>query len=131
MAVVTFARLHDAIETGPMTGLEVVWNDEIEGASDGLISRKAKNSVRAWIPEADDAGAIGRDDRIRCGRENRIDKTWRYVHGVLMQLGPLSRDACEFARLRASDTISCAAVMVAATAFMLARSGDMLDDSDE
>ena len=86
MAVVTVARLHNAIEAGPMTCLEVVRNDEIEGASDGFNRRKAKNPGRAWIPEADDAGAIGRDDRIRCGRENRIDKTWRYVHGVLSQL---------------------------------------------
>jgi hypothetical protein len=48
---VTFARLHDAIETGPVARLEIGGNDEIERASDGFISRKAENPVGAWIPE--------------------------------------------------------------------------------
>ena len=88
MGLVIVARLHDAIEAGPMTGLEVVRNDEIEGASDGFIRRKAKNPGRAWISEANDTGAVGRNDRIRCRRKNRINKTWRHIHGVLLQLEP-------------------------------------------
>ena len=97
MAVVTVARLHNAIEAGPMTCLEVVRNDEIEGASDGFNRRKAKNPGRAWIPEVNDTGVVGRNDRIRCRRKNRINKTW-HIHGVLLQLEPISPDLCEIAQ---------------------------------
>ena len=64
MPVVTFARLHDAIESGPMTGLEIGGNDQVEGASDGFISRKAKNPAGAGIPEINDACAVGSHDRV-------------------------------------------------------------------
>jgi len=64
--VATYSRLHDAVEAGPMPRAETMRNDEIEGTSDGFISPKAENPVRARIPEVNDTSAVDHDDRIRC-----------------------------------------------------------------
>jgi len=63
-AVVTFARLHDAIEPGPMARLEIGGNDEIERASMASSAVKPKNPVGAWIPEINGSCAAGSDDRV-------------------------------------------------------------------
>ena len=55
----TYAGLRRAVESGPMPRSEIVGNDQIEGASDGLIGRKAENSDRTRVPKIDDCGVIG------------------------------------------------------------------------
>jgi hypothetical protein len=47
-----------------MARLEIGGNDEIERASDGFISRKSKDPVRAGIPEINDSGPVGSYNRV-------------------------------------------------------------------
>jgi hypothetical protein len=84
----TFAGLHDAVEAGPMARLEIGRNDQIEGASDGLICREAENATGAGIPEIDDSGPVGRYDRVGRRIKQRLDKTGSGRHGTSSCLSP-------------------------------------------
>jgi hypothetical protein len=46
MAVATYSRLHDTVESGPMPRPEIVRDDQVERASDGFISRDSENPHR-------------------------------------------------------------------------------------
>jgi hypothetical protein len=60
------------------------WNNEVEGLAKGLVAGIAEYAFRAWVPEAYDAAAVGRDDRVRACRENSFGKYGRNAHDALM-----------------------------------------------
>jgi len=80
VTVMTFSRLHDAIETRPMPSPKIVGNDEIQRASNSFISRKPENAARAGIPEADGTSAVGRNDCVRRRRQDRLSQPLRDSH---------------------------------------------------
>jgi hypothetical protein len=89
--VLTYSRLHHTVEAGPMRRAEIMRNDEIEGTSDGFMSPKAEKPVSGEIPEVNDTGAIGRDDRIRCRYYERLNElvgnNHEYLYAVKCRAG--------------------------------------------
>src|SRR3954454_15437818 len=81
MSITAFTGLHRAVECRPVTAAEIVGDNEIERLSNRFGGRKAKDTLRAGVPEGDHAAPVGGDDRIGGRAEQCVAKVVRAVHG--------------------------------------------------
>jgi len=105
MAVVALTRRHNTMESLPMTFSQVGWDDQVERLTDGFVRRKAKNPGGTKVPEIDDAGMIGPDEGVRPHRQQRVNKSIRHVHGMIIpnqgsRPCSIASSACRFATSR-------------------------------
>ena len=63
-SIATLASLECAGPTLPMSGTQVLRNDEIEGLTNGLLGRESEDANGARVPDLDDTGAIGRENCV-------------------------------------------------------------------
>src|SRR5262249_36179117 len=97
LAVTAAAGGDELSVAAPVTRAQPLGNDEVEGPAERLVLHIVENALRARGPEADDAVAIGGDDRVRLGRENGLRETLGNIHRRLRLPMPNAQIAGEFA----------------------------------
>ena len=85
LAIAAFPCCHDLTVAGPVPRPEVFRNDDVRDWPDGFLGGEAKDANGAGIPEVDEAVAIGGNNGIRSGREQRIDDSRSTVIAVLVR----------------------------------------------